>query len=177
MQTSNATLRLTVSRVVCGKGSGVGVRVAASVRLLSTAAALRTRAAGEDLVNAAIFRLHVFDFHDVLQAVDGASKVDLPHGGITVLSELPRVLCPLPEERCVPLAVVASLFCVYPRNAEDGLFVINPLQSDEAAAVDHPDDPVAHPFWSLRDCFEVGRAVSLAVRASTASSVDGRAIW
>lgn len=63
-------------------------------------------------------------FHDVLQRVDGTSKVDFPHSWVTVLPLLARVYGPLSEESCIPFPVVASLIGVDPWDFEDILVLI-----------------------------------------------------
>ena len=107
------------------------------------------RSARKDFVNAAVFRLHVFDFHDVLQSVDGASEIYLPDGGIGFVTILARVYGPLTKEGRVAVLAVAALFRMDPRDSENGLLAVDPFESMEASRVYHATDPVSHAFRSL----------------------------
>ena len=127
------------------------VSVAAGVRLRAgeprpAGLSPHSGAAREDFVHATILRLHVFDLHDVLQPVDGASKVNLPHGRVRLVPILSGVECPLTKQSGVPLLAVAALLCMDPWHAEDCLLLVDPFQPVKALRVDHPHDPVAHAF-------------------------------
>ena len=122
----------------------VGLHVRETATRLSSCPSAR-----QDLVHAAVLCLEVLDLHDILQAVDGATKVDLPYGGVRLVAVLARVDGPLAKQSRVSLLAVAALLCMNPRHAEDGLLRVYPLQPVEAARVDHSADPVPHPLRPL----------------------------
>ena len=69
----------------CHNGS-VGLHVGEAATGLASRPSAR-----EDLVHTTVFRLQILDLHYVLQAVDGATKVDFPHGRIRLVTILARV--------------------------------------------------------------------------------------
>lgn len=107
-----------------GEDRAVGLYVGETAARLAASGA-----AGKNLVDAAIFRLQVLDFHYVLQAVDGAAKVDFPHSGIGFVPVLARMYCPFAKQSGVSLLAVAALLRMDPRDAKHGLFIIDPLQT------------------------------------------------
>lgn len=104
------------------------------------------RTARENLVDSTVFRLHVFDLHDVLEAVDGAPKVDFPDGGVGLVAIFARMDRPFSEKGGVAIFAVAPLLGVDPRHAEDGFVRVDPLQAVESARINHANDPVSHPL-------------------------------
>lgn len=57
---------------------------------------------------------------------------------------------PLPEESRISLLVVVPLLGMDPWNSKDHLLLVQPLETGELSAVDHPDQPVPHPLGSVR---------------------------
>ena len=102
--------------------------------------------AWQHLVDSAVLCLHVLDFHYVLEAVYGAPEVYLPHSWIAVLPVLARMHGPLAKEGRVTLSIVATLLCVDPRHLEDGLILVQPFETSEATAIDHP------VYWKIITC-------------------------
>lgn len=80
--------------------------------------------AWEDFVDTTVFCLVVLHLDYVLQAVDGASEVDLPDGGVTLVPKLSGVQRPLFEKGGISFAIVASLLGMDPRNFEDGFVLV-----------------------------------------------------
>lgn len=114
--------------------------------MLSLATSTATR---EDLVHSAVLRLQVLHLQDVFEPVYGAAEVDLPHGRVPFVAVLSAVDGPLAEQRRIPLLAIASLLGVDPRDPEDCLRFVEPLQAWESAAVDHADEPVSHTLWAV----------------------------
>ena len=108
--------------------AGVGFDIRESTTRFASSATTR-----QDFVDAAIFRLKVFDLHNVLQAIDGTAKIDLPHGGVGFVAILAGVNGPFTEKRCVALLAVSALFGVDPRDTEHRLLLVDPFESVEAA--------------------------------------------
>lgn len=80
--------------------------------------------AWKDFVDTAVFCLHVLDLHDIFEAIDGTSEINLPDRWVTVLSVLARVHSPLAKQSCISLPVVATLLGMNPWDFEDGLVLV-----------------------------------------------------
>ena len=115
----------------------------------ATARLTTARSTRQHFVHPAVFSLQIFDFHYVLQTVDGASEINLPDGRVGFVAILARMDGPFTKQRSVALLAVVALFGVDPWDSENGLLAVDPLQAMKPPRVNHATDPVPHSLWLL----------------------------
>lgn len=124
---------------------GVGICVATIALSPWTTA----RAARKHLVHPAILRLHLLELGDVLETVDSATKIYLPHRWVWLIPVLAAVQRPFTEEGRIPLATISSLLCMNPWNTKYRLLLVQPFESLKASAINHSKKPISHTLRTV----------------------------